>query len=340
MVMSYLRLALGLLMGSGLAVVACATAGTVTFPEDGGTPPGGDGAAPDGAACPQFDLQTDPKHCGSCTKACALAEVCSLGACKNACDPPTIKCSGGQTCIDVTKDPNNCGTCATVCSGPDSGPDTGTGNPDAGIPVPDGGFDAGTGWTLAASSCDASKCALGCGGGASLCSDNLCWDTQNAHDHCGGCSTACATDVEWCTQGHCCATGKQYCGSACVDIVSDPMNCGGCGKVCPVNTPACVAGACSAQVSVNTVCAKVNPSGILCSGNCGINHVQYADAYCKLAGLTKAVSYTVLTSGTVQCLYYNGGANAVPTMCSQIIGPTSYGLLANVCDAISNLKCQ
>jgi len=337
--MSHLRLGLGLLLGTGLAVMACATAGTVTFPDDGGTPPTPDGATPDGAACPQFDLQTDPKHCGSCTKACASAEVCSLGACKNACDPPTVKCSGGQTCIDVTKDPKNCGTCATECTRPLGPPiDNGTGNPDAGIPIPDGGFDAGTGWSQAVASCDGGKCALACGGASALCSDNLCWDPQNTHDHCGNCNTACANDVEWCNLGHCCATGTQYCGSACVDTVTDPMNCGGCGKVCGVSTPACVAGACTSQVSVNTVCAKVNPSGILCGGDCSNNHAAYADAYCKLAGLTKAVSYTLLTSGSVQCIYYTT-QNVVPTMCSQILGPTTYGLAVS-CDAIQNLKCQ
>ncbi|HEX7603125.1 MAG TPA: hypothetical protein VF316_16020 [Polyangiaceae bacterium] len=50
------------------------------------------------------------------------------------------------------------------------------------------------------------------------------------------------------------------------------------------------------------------------------------------------MTYTVLTSGSVQCLYYNT-QNVVPTQCSQILGPTSYGLSVS-CDAISNLKCQ
>lgn len=257
------------------------------------------------------------------------------------CPSPTIKCSGdAATCVDITQDPSNCGQCGTVCAGADAGPEGGNGNPDAGIPIPDGGLDTGTGWSFAVGSCSSSKCQLACGdGGAQLCTDELCWDLQNAHEHCGSCTTACAADVEWCTRGHCCATGTDYCSGACVSTNTDPNNCGVCGNVCPNTAPACVNGTCSQQVSVTTVCGLSNPSGILCSGNCSINHAQYADAYCKLAGYTKAVSYTVLTSGTVNCIYYNT-QNTVPTMCSQILGPTSYGLLANVCDAIQSLKCQ
>jgi len=331
--MTRLRFVVWASLGAGLVAVACATGGTSNV-LDAGT----EAAAPDAAGCPQFDLQTDPKHCGSCTNACSSSQVCSSGACKAACDPPTIKCSGGQTCIDITKDPQNCGSCGTDCSGPDAGPEGGTGNPDAGVPIPDGGFDAGSGWSFGTPGCANSKCSLTCAGSSTLCTDQLCWDTNNAHDHCGSCTTACAADVEWCTKGHCCATGTDWCGSSCVDVNTDKNNCGACGKVCPTNLPACIGGVCSAQVAVNTVCGLNNPSGILCSGNCSTNHAQYADAYCKLAGYTSAVSYTVLTTGVVQCIYYNT-QNTVPTQCSQILGPTSYGL-ASSCDAIQSLMCQ
>ncbi len=87
---------------------------------------------------------------------------------------------------------------------------------------------------------------------------------------------------------------------------------------------------------VTTVCSKLNSTGIFCGGNCTNNHAQYADAYCKLAGYTQAVSYTVLTTGSVTCLYYQ---TTLPTQCSEILGPTSYGL-ATTCDAISSLTCE
>jgi hypothetical protein len=263
-----------------------------------------------------------------------------MGMCKASCDPPSLKCFGSEAgvCIDPTKDPNNCGMCNNTCAAmiPDSGPSTGNGNPDSGIPVPDGGFDAGNGWTFPSSSCDASKCALACAGSSALCSDDLCWDLQNAHDHCGGCTTACMASVEWCTKGRCCPTGQDYCGSACTNVLTDATNCGYCGNVCPVSAPVCISGTCSKQVAISTVCGKSNPSGIFCSGNCTNNHAQYADAYCKLAGYTSAVSYTVLTSGVVNCLYYQ---TTLPTTCSQVLGPTSYGLNAS-CDAVKSLTCQ
>jgi hypothetical protein len=46
----------------------------------------------------------------------------------------------------------------------------------------------------------------------------------------------------------------------------------------------------------------------------------------------------VLTTGSVTCLYYDT-QTVVPTMCSQIDGPASYGL-DTACDAIEDLKCQ
>ena len=87
---------------------------------------------------------------------------------------------------------------------------------------------------------------------------------------------------------------------------------------------------------MTTVCGLSNPGGIFCGGNCTNNHAQYADAYCVLAGYSSAASYTVLTTGSVTCLYYQ---TTLPTMCSQVLGPSSYGL-DTACDAIEDLKCQ
>jgi hypothetical protein len=291
------------------------------------------GACATGAIAPEDDAGSN--------KDATSNDVITTGDAPNkeaGCTPPTIKCAGdAQTCVDITKDPNNCGQCGTVCAGPDAGPEGGNGNPDAGIPIPDGGIDGGNGWSFPNGSCTNKQCQLDCGdAGTQLCSDDLCWDMQNSHEHCGSCTTACAADVEWCTHGHCCSTGTAYCGGSCVSTLTDGANCGSCGNVCPSTAPVCVNGTCSVQVSVTTVCSKSNPSGIFCGGNCTNNHAQYADAYCKLAGYTKAASYTVLTTGSVTCLYYQ---TTLPTTCAQILGPTTYGL-ATTCDAIQSLKCQ
>jgi hypothetical protein len=319
-------------------IFACATGSLHTSDDDDDASTSTDGTVSgDSSACPDADLQTDPNHCGTCTNTCTNGQVCSSGACKSQCAAPTTKCTvgdGGVVCANTSSDVLHCGSCTNACSAPDGGPNTGTNNPDAGIPIPDGGFDAGNGWSLSTATCDASACGLECASG-NLCSDNLCWDPQNAHDHCGSCTTACQS-TEWCTQGHCCAQGTAWCGTSCVDVLTDANNCGLCGNVCPANAPACSGGTCHAAVAVTTVCAKSNPNGIFCGGNCTNNHAQYADAYCVLAGYSHAANYTVLTSGSVTCLYYQ---TTLPTMCSQILGPTTYGL-ATSCDAIENLTCE
>ena len=79
---------------------------------------------------------------------------------------------------------------------------------------------------LGTATCAKSACGVQCPTNMTACTDGVCYDTQNFHDHCGNCGTACATDTEWCTQGHCCSVGTAYCGSACIDISSDPNNCG------------------------------------------------------------------------------------------------------------------
>jgi environmental stress-induced protein Ves len=95
---------------------------------------------------------------------------------------------------------------------------------------------------------------------------------------------------------------------------------------------------CGQGTTVTTVCGKSNPSGIFCGGNCTANHDEYAKWYCQLAGYTGAASFSVLQSGGVTCLYYNHWQNPVLNQCSQVNGPTGYGL-ASYCDAVTNLKC-
>jgi hypothetical protein len=254
-----------LLLGGGsvaILIAACAT---------GSVPPGlfdagvNDGSVTDGGDCPQFDLQTDPKHCGSCTNACGPGQVCSAGKCKATCDAPLVKCAGDSgSCVDTTKDPKNCGSCNTSCPLPDGGPEGGTGNPDSGIPIPDGGApDTGTGWAIGTATCSNSACGITCPNGTDLCTDKLCWDTKNAHDHCGNCATACAPDTEWCTQGKCCAVGKQICNSTCTDVLADPANCGGCGVKCSGGTPVCSGGQCVASV----IYSQAIPAGSLSQGS-------------------------------------------------------------------------
>ena len=222
-------------------IAACATA-TVSFPDplDAGVP---DAKGSDGG-----DATTGSD--GGCAKPCAADQVCSNGVCKAQCDPPLVKCGDAGACIDTTADKAHCGSCSTVCGTGDAGSlQPGPNNPDAGIPF-DGGYDAGTGWTLGSPTCGKSVCGVDCPQGTTQCSDSICYDTQNFHDHCGNCNTACAANTEWCTQGHCCSVGSAYCNGACTDVLGNASNCGGCGIVCSGGTPACSIGTCVASVAV------------------------------------------------------------------------------------------
>ncbi len=196
---------------------------------------------------PDSGSPADAGSDGACVPACKSTEVCSNGACKAQCDAPLVKCSGDAgTCVDLTKDSKNCGQCGTVCNAPDGGPEGGAGNPDSGLPPADGGV-VSSGWSLPAPGCSTSKCGLTCAAG-DLCSDNLCWDTQAAHDHCGTCTTACAS-TEHCNKGKCCGFGQANCNGTCTDVLTNNTNCGACGNTCSGGTPFCSGGVCTAGVS-------------------------------------------------------------------------------------------
>lgn len=258
----------GLGAAAVLVAAACATGTAIDFGDDGGVA-GGDGGGAEASACPQFDLSRDPKHCGQCTRSCNVDQVCSMGACKAECDPPTTKCVGDAGgCFDLTADPKHCGQCATVCSAGDGGGlDPGNGNPDAGIPF-DGGYDGGVGWTLGTPSCAKGTCGVGCPGGFTACTDGVCYDTQNHHEHCGDCTTACQS-TEWCTQGHCCSTGQMWCNGACQDVLSDDNNCGACGNKCGSNLH-CSGGACQScgGYAALNACWYMSGLGVSCNTTC------------------------------------------------------------------------
>jgi len=176
--------------------------------------------------------------------------------CKAECDPPTMKCLGDAGgCFDLNKDITHCGNCTTKCVVSDGGGmDPGTNNPDSGFSI-----DGGGGWTTGMASCAMGMCGSACPMGFSACSDTLCYDLQNHHDHCGDCNTACQM-TEWCTQGKCCGYGQIVCGGMCTDVLSNDMNCGGCNKPCSNGTH-CNGGQC-----------------VSCGGYAAINSCWYPSA--------------------------------------------------------------
>ncbi len=101
--------------------------------------------------------QTDPSHCGSCSKVCpgpdagmGLAQ-CTSGMCSVTCNgSTTLDCSG--TCFDPN-DPDHCGSCSTVCPAPSNG----NGSATCTGSTPTCGISCNSGYHLCSGACDSSS---------------------------------------------------------------------------------------------------------------------------------------------------------------------------------------
>ena len=240
-------------LGLFACLSGCATASTVSFPDDGGTPPvdGASDTATDapcttkcGGTC--TNTQTDSANCGTCGNACSSGATCVSGACQ--CTASATKC--GSACIDTKVDAKNCGACGNDCTA-------------------DGGAPSGGGtWA-----CVNSACIVNCTPPKTVCNGG-CADTKTDNANCGVCGTACQL-TETCTAGLCCTTGQNNCSNVCSDPNTDAKNCGVCGTVCGVSTPNCVSGKCvacnnkvlilgdSGTVQNAAFLAKVNAAGMV-----------------------------------------------------------------------------
>lgn len=168
------------------------------------------------------------------------------GSDASTCLSPNTICAGdGGGCVDLKSNADHCGQCNTSCGLADASALTmgSNDNPDAGVPPQDSGV-LGSPWSLGTAVCEAGTCGIDCPTGQTLCSDDICYDTTQFHEHCGNCGTSCMP-TEYCTDSNCCATGTAWCGSSCIDVLSDTSNCGTCGHSCPMSTPDCTNGVCT-----------------------------------------------------------------------------------------------
>ena len=146
----------------------------------------------DGETDEDFDLSSDPLHCGACDIACAETEVCCDGTCAditsevNHCGECGMRCPRGTTCcgggcVDTSADANHCGACENRCGG--------------GMGCCDGEcFDTQT---------DRNHCGpfcLNCAAGDACCFGSCA--NLTTFQHCGSCENVCATD-ELCCSGTC-----------------------------------------------------------------------------------------------------------------------------------------
>ena len=186
----------------------------------------------DGAVDEDFDLASDPRHCGACGVACPNAggapAPCVLGACEAPCPPDTGECDGDTSTgceTDLTR-PTSCGACESVCS-----------PPAACGPTPSG-----------------YACVGGCEASLTAC-DGTCVDLTTSTDHCGGCGNACLDDDHGeiaCVAGECvvveCGDFFDDCNGVAADgcetdLSTAMLSCGACGAACN-DGQVCAGGTC------------------------------------------------------------------------------------------------
>lgn len=292
-------------LGGALAAGACAQGTVLGEPDDAGSSDAT--RSGDASGCAQYDLKTDPLHCGSCTTACKAGEVCSNGNCKSSCDAPTTKCAGdgGILCANVATDPGHCGSCTKACASADAGGlAAGPNNPSN----PGVQYDGGSGWDLGKPTCQSSQCGTTCASGFTACSDGVCYDTQNFHENCGACGTACAAQ-EWCNSGKCCPVGQMACNGTCTDVLSNPSACGACGNACSGGTPFCAAGGCTAGCNpsgtrqpFNTLQSKT-ATGCFATSPCAIGSYSWSSANIQAF---QALNQEMVCGGTTACVGHVG----------------------------------
>lgn len=219
-------------------MAGCALAETGLAPADDATVPGPDASADACAATPEscnerdddcdgrvdedFDLATDPNHCGGCGMICPLeprngSPSCAGSECVLACDDGFADCNVDidDGCEASLASGTNCGACGTVCGGATPFCQTRSG----------GGFEC-------VSNCDAAL--MRCG--------DSCVDIVADALHCGGCDVVCAEPPRGspvCAASTCglaCDAGFDDCNATLDDGCETPLdrvnNCGGCGVRC------------------------------------------------------------------------------------------------------------
>lgn len=114
-----------------LVVLAIAVAAPGCILDRSGTRPADASVGPDATAnaCPGVDLQSDPRNCGACGRAClrvpTAATSCVAGVCVQECNPGRGDCDGDPATgceVDLALDAAHCGACEASCAGMATGP--------------------------------------------------------------------------------------------------------------------------------------------------------------------------------------------------------------------------
>jgi hypothetical protein len=204
-----------------------------------------------------FDLMTDPIHCGMCNQPCNLANatsvcaagMCGIGSCNEGAEDCNMNPADGCEAV-LASSPLHCGMCGESCD-----VESGTGM------CTDGDCE------IASCEPDSDDCNMEFGDG--------CETSLTTTDDCGMCGNDCGMlehvgDVS-CVGTACriddCDSGWGDCNTmpadGCEAPLDTPMNCGGCGDACTLagaETQSCFMGDCRVATCM---------SGL---GNCNGDH--------------------------------------------------------------------
>lgn len=218
------------------------------------------------------DLTSDPRHCGTCDRACTAppnaVATCMAGDCAFECDPGYADCDGDPAngCESMLRELDHCGRCGERCERPGAVASCATGtcqmlgcaplfgdcDGDPGNGCEEdlsssltrcGGCDTActTGVDNGEVACVEGRCRLTCSPGFGNCDGDVttgCEAALGSASSCGMCGVSCTDPEPLCQEvgeGHACratCTSGTLCGSSCVDTTTDPGHCGGCGNAC------------------------------------------------------------------------------------------------------------
>ncbi len=195
----------------------------------------------------------------------------------------------------------------------------------------------------ATAKCDALACVVDtCQTGYADCSaEPGCETDVNLPQSCGGCDVACGPS-QVCDGGTCaasCSGGKENCGGACADLMTDTQHCGSCEAACTQvanSLPVCAAGSCtlactSGFLDCNGKLAdgcEINPSvDIKNCGACGTKCVAGEICSSGLCELTCG-------GGTTKCGEQCVDTNTDENNCGECGKPCESGqnCIAGLCD--------
>ncbi|MCS6800237.1 MAG: hypothetical protein NZ898_17235, partial [Myxococcota bacterium] len=122
----------------------------------------------DGRVDEDFDVSSDPQHCGGCNRACVgganATALCVDGTCVLRCESGYLDCDERAGCESDATSPASCGSCTVMCAAPTPLCDPGSGS------------DA--------------RCVADCPAGTTRCGAT-CVATDSSPVHCGACDNRC-----------------------------------------------------------------------------------------------------------------------------------------------------